>query len=207
MGERRKPGATVNLSATATSLLKGDIAVEVWNSLIAGAWVNGSFGERVLVGESTQRSVSVTGSHHVAADIHELQPAVITAADFAAGAIDANALATDAASEIATAVSNIEVLTRLASMIESNGSGQFRFDTIALENAPTGGGGGGTDWTSSERTAIRGILGFDSSGNIIVPTVGILETIAVQSEDLMKYGDTQRWNSPSNQIDVTITKV
>lgn len=40
-----------------------------------------------------------------------------------------------------------------------------------------GGGGGGTDWTTAERTALRSILGFDASGNVIDPTVGILDTI------------------------------
>jgi hypothetical protein len=48
--------------------------------------------------------VKITGSGHTAADIHELQPAVIDHTHFAAGAIDANALAASAASEIAAAV-------------------------------------------------------------------------------------------------------
>jgi hypothetical protein len=48
--------------------------------------------------------VKITGSGHTAADIHELQPAVIDNTHFAAGAIDSNALAASAASEIATAV-------------------------------------------------------------------------------------------------------
>jgi hypothetical protein len=85
------------------------------------------------------------------------------------------------ASVIATAVEGTQVLSRLDSMIESNGSGQFRFDTIALELAPTGGGGGGggaTDWTVDERTAIRSILGIPGSGTTPAdPTVGILDTI------------------------------
>lgn len=88
-----------------------------------------------------QREVAVTGSHHIAADVHEFQPGVITAADFAAGAIDANALAADAATEIANAVAATQALSRLDSMIESNGSGQFRFDTIALSMGAGGGGG------------------------------------------------------------------
>jgi len=124
-----------------------------------------------------QREVAVTGSHHIAADVHEFQPGVITAADFAAGAIDANALAADAATEIANAVAATQALSRLDSMIESDGAGQFRFDTIALENAPAGGGGGGTDWTSNERTAIRSILGFDSNGTVSLPTVGVMDAI------------------------------
>jgi hypothetical protein len=79
--------------------------------------------------------------------------------------------------EIATAVAGIQVLSRLDTMIESDGSGQFRFDTIALENAPAGGGGGGTDWNANERTAFRTILGFNSSGDILDPSSGILDTI------------------------------
>jgi len=54
----------------------------------------------LLAANYNQRTVQVTGSNHVAADIHELQPAVITAADFAPGAIDANALAADVVAEI-----------------------------------------------------------------------------------------------------------
>jgi hypothetical protein len=63
-------------------------------------------------------------------------------------------------------------------MIESDGAGQFRFDVIALENAPAAGGGGGTDWTANERTAIRSILGIPASGTTPAdPTVGILDEI------------------------------
>jgi hypothetical protein len=65
-------------------------------------------------------------------------------------------------SEISSAVAATQALSRLDSMIESNGSGQFRFDTVAVSMATDG---------------------------------------------VFKYGDVQRWNSPANQIDVTITKV
>ena len=79
--------------------------------------------------------------------------------------------------EIANAVAATQALSRLDSMIESDGSGQFRFDTIALENAPAAGGAGGTDWNTSERAAFRTILGFNSSGDILDPSSGILDTI------------------------------
>jgi hypothetical protein len=155
-----------------------DIGVVVWQQLTTATWPTDSFGKQVLIGSSTQRSVAVTGSHHVAADIHEFQPGVIAEDAFATGALSARVLAADAATEIATAVGTLQVLTRLDSMIESDGSGQFRFDVIALENAPSGGGGGGgTDWTSNERTAIRSILGFNSSGVISLPSEGVLDAI------------------------------
>lgn len=149
----------------------------VLNALPSAGYVNGSFGDRMLISTSDQREVAVTGSNHIAADIHEFQAGVITAGDFAAGAIDANALAADAATEIATAVAATQALSRLDSMIESDGAGQFRFDTIALSMG-AGGGGGGTDWTANERTAIRSILGIPTSGTTPTdPTVGILDEI------------------------------
>ena len=81
-------------------------------------------------------------------------------------------------SAIATAVAATQALSRLDSMIESDGGGQFRFDTIALSNGPAGGGGGGIDWTTDERAAIRSILGVPTSGTTPTdPTVGILDTI------------------------------
>jgi hypothetical protein len=44
--------------------------------------------------------------------------------------------------------------------------------------APAGGGGGGTDWTADERTAIRSILGVPTSGTTPAdPSSGILDTI------------------------------
>ena len=149
------------------------------SAALASAWTATRAGylDGVLLAQNyNQRTVQVTGSNHVAADIHDLQAGVITAGKFAAGAIDANALAADAASEIAVAVAATQALSRLDSMIESDGAGQFRFDTIALSMG-AGGGGGGTDWTANERTAIRSILGFDSSGTVSLPTVGVMDAI------------------------------
>jgi hypothetical protein len=98
--------------------------------------------------------------------------------------------------QIATAVAGIQVLSRLDSMIESDGAGQFRFDAIALENAPAGGGGGGgTDWNANERTAFRTILGFNSSGDILDPSSGILDTIRDQTA-LITSGGTVYVSSP-----------
>ena len=54
----------------------------------------------LIAANFNQRTVAVTGSNHVAADIHELQAGVIQSTHFAAGAIDANALAASAVAEI-----------------------------------------------------------------------------------------------------------
>jgi len=84
-------------SAGVTGVVDG-----VWNALLTSYTVNGSFGARVMRTDSASagNGAKVTGAGHVAADIHELQPQVIDATHFAAGAIDANALAADAVAEI-----------------------------------------------------------------------------------------------------------
>jgi hypothetical protein len=156
------------------------IPTAVWNALTTTTWVTDSFGKHILISNNNNRSVQVTGagSGHIAADIHALQAGVITSAAFAANWLTAAGLAADAATEIATAVAATQALSRLDSMIESDGAGQFRFDTIALSMAPAGGGGGGTDWTANERTAIRAILGVPTSGTTPTdPTSGILDEI------------------------------
>ena len=118
------------------------------------------------------------GNGHVAVVVHAVQAGAYTSAAFSPNWFTAEGVAADAANEIATAVSGIQVISRLDSMIEDNGSGQFRFDTIALEMAPGGAGAGGTDWTANERTAIRAILGVPTSGTTPTdPTTGILDEI------------------------------
>jgi hypothetical protein len=150
----------------------------VWNALTTTTYTDQSFGDRILISKNNTREVAVTGSNHVAAVLHDAEPNSIPEDAFVTGALSARALAADAATEIATAVGTLQVLTRLDSMIESDGAGQFRFDTIALEMAPAGGGGGGTDWTANERSAIRAILGVPASGTTPTdPTTGILDTI------------------------------
>lgn len=79
---------------------------------LASAWTSTRAGYLDAVPQAAnanQRTVQITGSQHIAADIHELQTGVIAAADFAAGAIDAAALASDAATEIAAAVAAIDI--------------------------------------------------------------------------------------------------
>jgi hypothetical protein len=64
----------------------------------------------------------------------------------------------------------------LNELVQDNGSGVSQFTSIAL--ALASGGGGGTDWTTDERTAIRSILGIPTSGTTPTdPASGILDTI------------------------------
>jgi hypothetical protein len=121
------------------------IPTAVWNALTTTTWVADSFGKHILISNNNNRSVQVTGggSGHIAADIHALQAGVITSAAFSANWFTAAGLAADAATEIATAVAATQALSRLDSMIESDGAGQFRFDTIAVSMVVNGGGQGG----------------------------------------------------------------
>jgi hypothetical protein len=140
-------------SLTTAPLSAGQTASAVWDALLASYSVNNSFGQRVLRSSSAQSSCAVTGSGHIAADVHEFQPGVITAVDFAANAIDANALATSAVTEIQTGlatstdVSNVAaVTTKLNTTMQVSGA-VYQFTTNALALAPSGGGGGGGSTT------------------------------------------------------------
>jgi hypothetical protein len=172
------------------------IPTAVWNALLASYTTANTFGARVVRSLNSNNTVQITGSHHAAAVLHDAEPNSIPEDAFVSGALSARALAADAATEIATAVAGIQALSRLDSMIESDGAGQFRFDTIALEQAPAGGGGGGTDWTANERTAIRAIFGIPISGTTPTdPSSGILDEIRDQTA-LLTSGGTVYVTSP-----------
>jgi hypothetical protein len=193
-------GAIAELGANAlTANGAGDsIGTYVWGALLANHTTANSFGARIIRSANSNNTVQITGggSNHIFAVLHDAEPNSIPEDAFVDGALSARALAADAATEIATAVAGIQVLSRLDSMIESDGAGQFRFDVIALENAPAGGGGGGTDWTANERTAIRSILGIPTSGTTPAdPTVGILDEIRDKTA-LIQAGGTVTVSTP-----------
>ncbi len=79
--------AGITANGTAISALNNITVQEVWDALTAGSYVSGSFGERLLTSQGTHRTVQVTGSNHVAADVHEFQNDSITASAIAADAV------------------------------------------------------------------------------------------------------------------------
>jgi hypothetical protein len=99
----------------------GENADAVWDEVMSGHTTAGTYGGRIPRSDSSNVEVKLTGSAHIAADVHELQPAVIEAQHFALGAVDANAVAADAASEIATAV-RAELAVELARIDVTVGS-------------------------------------------------------------------------------------
>jgi hypothetical protein len=169
----------------------------VMNAMPSDGWVNGSFGDRWLIGLNHNREVQVTGSHHVSANVHQMQPNVLTASALATDAVteiqsglstltsagirDAIGLTTNnldtqlsnISGFIDTEISSIKtVVDKLDTALELDGS-VYRFTTNALELAPTA-----TDWTTDERAAIRAIFGIPTSGTSPVdPSSGILDTI------------------------------
>jgi hypothetical protein len=78
-------------------------------------------GSVVIAANVNQRTVQITGSGHIAADLHELQAGVIADGDFASGSAYA----------------------KLNTLIEADPVSGFRYTAQALEQAPAGGGGAG----------------------------------------------------------------
>jgi hypothetical protein len=99
----------------------GENADAVWDEVMSGHTTAGTYGGRIPRSDNSNVEVKITGSKHIASDLHELQPAVIEAQHFALGAIDANAVAADASSEIATAV-RTELAVELARIDVTIGS-------------------------------------------------------------------------------------
>jgi len=66
---------------------------------------------RLLRSTNSNVEVQVTGSNHIAADVHEFQSGVITAGDFAANAITAAALASDAITEVQSGLATTVLVT------------------------------------------------------------------------------------------------
>ena len=98
---------TIRLSTDGTAsearLIAGTTASDVWNALLASYATVDTFGARLVrsASASTTNEVTINASNHIAANVHQMQAGVVTATAIATGAIDADALATDAVTEIA----------------------------------------------------------------------------------------------------------
>ena len=77
--------ATVTVVTSAAGI--ASIVTSVYAALPADHTVNGSFGARLILALNSNRQLQLTGSHHAAADVHEFQADVITAAAIAADAV------------------------------------------------------------------------------------------------------------------------
>jgi len=105
--------ASANLDTQLNAMpTASETAVAVWEEPLASHTTAGTYGGRIVRASSASVELALTGSHHAAADIHELQPGVLTAAAFAGNAIAAAAVAADVGAEIASAVRS-ELATEL----------------------------------------------------------------------------------------------
>ena len=106
---------TIRLSTDATAsearLIAGTTASDVWNALVASYVTVDTFGARLprVTTGSASNQCELNASHHIAANVHQMQAGVVTAASIATDAIDADALAADASNEIADALLNRNV--------------------------------------------------------------------------------------------------
>lgn len=97
--------ASANLDTQLAALpTAADNAFATWEEPMSAHTGSTTYGGRIPRAANSNVTVQITGSQHISADIHDLQPAVINNTHFAAGAIDSNALATSAATEIADSI-------------------------------------------------------------------------------------------------------
>jgi hypothetical protein len=101
-------GAKVNAELDSAAILA--VADQVWDEATSGHTTAGTYGGRIVRATNSNTEVQITGSNHIAADVHEFQTGVITAGDFAANAITASALATDAVTEIQSGLATAAAL-------------------------------------------------------------------------------------------------
>jgi hypothetical protein len=110
----------VNNSAMSMSNHRYDVIVaQVYDSVVSGSdllqvdvtQLNGSTqnADRILIGSNSNRTVMVTGSNHVAADVHEFQTDVI----------DADAIAASAVTEIQAGLATTTQLTTVEGKIDT----------------------------------------------------------------------------------------
>jgi hypothetical protein len=104
-----------------------------------GNWPNGSFGERLLIGDTTARAVKVTGAGHAAADVHEFQPDTINSDAIATSAITeiAGGVWSAASSAYSSATGTMGLIMYAFSQMLENVS-VWRWKETALSQAPSG---------------------------------------------------------------------
>lgn len=195
------PTAAANADTTLSSLTSGPST--------GGNWPNGSFGERILVGDTTTRAVKVTGAGHAAADVHEFQPDVI----------DSDAIATSAVTKIAAGVWSAAssaysaatgtmgiVMYAISTMLELVSS-VWRWKASSLTQAPTGGGGTGsyamTITATSSSGSVSGVK-FQLVGTSLIATTG---TSGVVTFNVDPGTYTLRTTPPSNWESVADSSV
>lgn len=130
----------------------------------------------------------------------------ITAASIASDALTAAKFASDVTTELQSGLATSSALATVAGYIDTEvaaikavtdkldtalelDSAVYRFTVNALENAPAGGGGGTSDWTTDERDQIRHRLGIDGSATAPSATPSLATASALST--VAGYVDTE----------------
>jgi len=137
-------------SLTTAPLDAAGTAAAVWNALLASYTTTNSFGARVVrtIASPVTNEVSINASNHLAANVHQMQNNTITAAAIATGAIDADALATDAVNEIADGIllrslatagssGNIAITSIVSSVFQAINTLAVNDQVVFIGTAPT----------------------------------------------------------------------
>lgn len=107
---------TITSSALASSAVD-EIVDAVYDEPMSGHTVNGSYGSHLVrSANQNQNTVQITGSQHIAADMHESQAGAIHTTTFDAGAITSTVLATDCITSDELAASAIAEIAAAASV-------------------------------------------------------------------------------------------
>jgi hypothetical protein len=125
--------AELGPNALAANDLYTPMAQAFWGQLTTATWATNSFGRQILIGSTTQRSVAVTGSHHAAAVLHDAEPNSIPEDAFVSGALSARVIATDAIDGDAMAASANTEIANAVSMV-TGGGGQGGAVNITVED-------------------------------------------------------------------------
>lgn len=215
------PLPTTNYTAPLTT---AGTAAAVWDAALATYSTNGSFGARILRTDSASagNGLKVTGAGHGAADIHELQPAVITSAAFAADWLTAAGLAADAVTEIQSGLATASALATLAGYVDTEvaaikvvtdklntglvqDGAVYQFTANMLELAPAGGGGGAGDASQTTLLEVQ-----DTVESIAASLSGVPITASGRIADggtiTLYCGDDLRVRSGS-EITITVSDV
>ena len=154
---------TINPDVVTASALASDAVAEIadgiWDEVTSGHTSAGTYGGRIVRATNSNTEVQITGSNHVAADVHDFQAGVITAGDFAANSITASALAADAVAEIQSGLATAANL-----LIVSDGVG---FITSVLLGTISDAGTAGETYviTFGGATYTLDYTGLDATGN------------------------------------------
>jgi uncharacterized spore protein YtfJ len=169
-------GSTVLAKEATLGTLPNTTRNLVMNSMPGNGWASGSFGDRWLISNNSNRTVGVTGSGsgHVQADIHAAQTGVFEPTTFTSAVYDTitnNVLSTvhtgyttpgtvgktlnDTNTSLSTLLTRIptataQLVTDLTTMLIGSGTALVKWTANALSLAPAGGGGGGATSVTPE---------------------------------------------------------